>query len=71
MFLNSGCESAIFNAYWDVFSISGRGTVVTGRVESGVVNDEIEIIGIKDTTNVCTGVEMFRKLLIEERQVIT
>jgi elongation factor Tu len=50
----------------DVFSISGRGTVVTGRVESGVinVNDEIEIIGIKDTTkSVCTGVEMFRKLL--------
>ena len=48
------------------FSISGRGTVVTGRVESGVinVNDEIEIIGIKDTTKtVCTGVEMFRKLL--------
>tara|TARA_A200000113_G_scaffold29410_1_gene24506 strand:- start:636 stop:1826 length:1191 start_codon:yes stop_codon:yes gene_type:complete len=50
----------------DVFSISGRGTVVTGRVESGVinVNEEIEIIGIKDTTKtVCTGVEMFRKLL--------
>ncbi len=50
----------------DVFSISGRGTVVTGRVESGVinVNDEIEIIGLKDTTKtVCTGVEMFRKLL--------
>ena len=50
----------------DVFSISGRGTVVTGRVESGVinVNDEIEILGIKDTTKtVCTGVEMFRKLL--------
>ena len=50
----------------DVFSISGRGTVVTGRVESGVinVNDDIEIIGIKDTTKtVCTGVEMFRKLL--------
>ena len=50
----------------DVFSISGRGTVVTGRVESGVinVNDEIEIIGIKDTSKtVCTGVEMFRKLL--------
>ena len=47
----------------DVFSISGRGTVVTGRVESGVinVNDEIEIIGIKDTSKtVCTGVEMFR-----------
>ncbi len=50
----------------DVFSISGRGTVVTGRVESGVinVNDDIEVIGIKDTTKtVCTGVEMFRKLL--------
>merc|ERR1712224_295166 len=50
----------------DVFSISGRGTVVTGRVESGVikVGEEIEIIGIKDTTKtVCTGVEMFRKLL--------
>ncbi|MDX8396154.1 MAG: elongation factor Tu, partial [Mariprofundaceae bacterium] len=50
----------------DVFSISGRGTVVTGRVESGVVNvgDEIEIVGIKDTTlTTCTGVEMFRKLL--------
>jgi len=50
----------------DVFSISGRGTVVTGRVERGVVNvgDEIEIIGVKDTqTTTCTGVEMFRKLL--------
>jgi elongation factor Tu len=50
----------------DVFSISGRGTVVTGRIESGVVNvgDEIEIVGIKDTTKTtCTGVEMFRKLL--------
>ena len=50
----------------DVFSISGRGTVVTGRVESGVVNtgDEIEIVGIKETTKtVCTGVEMFRKIL--------
>jgi|TARA_B100000287_G_C20673600_1_gene794348 elongation factor Tu len=50
----------------DVFSISGRGTVVTGRVERGVinVNDEIEITGIKDTQKtVCTGVEMFRKLL--------
>ena len=50
----------------DVFSISGRGTVVTGRVERGVINvgDEIEIIGIKDTTKTtCTGVEMFRKLL--------
>ncbi len=50
----------------DVFSISGRGTVATGRIEQGVlnVNDEIEIVGIKDTTKtVCTGVEMFRKLL--------
>ncbi len=50
----------------DVFSISGRGTVVTGRVERGVVNvgDELEIIGIKDTKKTtCTGVEMFRKLL--------
>ena len=50
----------------DVFSISGRGTVVTGRVERGIVhvNDEIEIVGLKDTVKtVCTGVEMFRKLL--------
>jgi len=50
----------------DVFSISGRGTVVTGRIERGVVNvgDEIEVIGIKDTQKTtCTGVEMFRKLL--------
>ncbi len=50
----------------DVFSISGRGTVVTGRIERGVVNvgDEIEIVGIKDTQKTtCTGVEMFRKLL--------
>ncbi|MEL6227571.1 MAG: elongation factor Tu, partial [Pseudomonadota bacterium] len=50
----------------DVFSISGRGTVVTGRVERGVVNvgDELEIVGIKDTQKTtCTGVEMFRKLL--------
>ena len=50
----------------DVFSISGRGTVVTGRVERGVinVNEEIEIVGVKETqTTVCTGVEMFRKLL--------
>ena len=54
----------------DVFSISGRGTVVTGRVERGIVKvgDEIEIIGIKDTTTTtCTGVEMFRKLLDEGR----
>jgi len=50
----------------DVFSISGRGTVVTGRIERGEVNvgDEIEIVGIKDTAKTtCTGVEMFRKLL--------
>jgi len=50
----------------DVFSISGRGTVVTGRVERGVINvgDEVEIIGIRDTQkSTCTGVEMFRKLL--------
>ena len=49
----------------DVFSISGRGTVVTGRVERGIitVGDEVEIVGIKDTTtSTCTGVEMFRKL---------
>ncbi|WP_049724085.1 elongation factor Tu [Gilvimarinus polysaccharolyticus] len=54
----------------DVFSISGRGTVVTGRVERGIVNvgDELEIIGIKDTTKTtCTGVEMFRKMLDEGR----
>ena len=50
----------------DVFSISGRGTVVTGRIERGVVNvgDEVEIVGIKDTVKtIVTGVEMFRKLL--------
>ena len=50
----------------DVFSISGRGTVVTGRIERGVINvgEEIEIVGIKDTEKTtCTGVEMFRKLL--------
>src|ERR1700761_557987 len=54
----------------DVFSISGRGTVVTGRVERGIVKvgDEIEIVGIKPTTKTtCTGVEMFRKLLDEGR----
>ncbi|NQZ50205.1 MAG: elongation factor Tu [Moritella sp.] len=54
----------------DVFSISGRGTVVTGRVEQGIVNvgDSVEIIGIRDTqTTTCTGVEMFRKLLDEGR----
>jgi elongation factor Tu len=50
----------------DVFSISGRGTVVTGRIDRGIVkvNDEVEIVGIRDTTKtICTGVEMFRKLL--------
>ncbi|WP_108652423.1 elongation factor Tu [Dongshaea marina] len=54
----------------DVFSISGRGTVVTGRVERGIVTvgDEVEIVGIKETTKTtCTGVEMFRKLLDEGR----
>jgi elongation factor Tu len=54
----------------DVFSISGRGTVVTGRVERGIVKvgEEVEIVGIKETTkSVCTGVEMFRKLLDEGR----
>ncbi len=54
----------------DVFSISGRGTVVTGRVERGIVRvgEEVEIVGIKDTTKTtCTGVEMFRKLLDEGR----
>ncbi len=52
----------------DVFSISGRGTVVTGRIERGIVkvNDEVEIVGLKATVKtVCTGVEMFRKLLDE------
>jgi len=54
----------------DVFSISGRGTVVTGRVERGIikVGEEVEIVGIKDTAkSTCTGVEMFRKLLDEGR----
>jgi elongation factor Tu len=54
----------------DVFSISGRGTVVTGRIERGIVkvNDEVEIIGLKPTVKTtCTGVEMFRKLLDEGR----
>jgi elongation factor Tu len=54
----------------DVFSISGRGTVVTGRVERGIVNtgDEVAIVGLKDTTKtIVTGVEMFRKLLDEGR----
>ncbi|MCB9387205.1 MAG: elongation factor Tu [Microthrixaceae bacterium] len=52
----------------DVFSITGRGTVVTGKVEQGVIHtgDEIEIVGLRDTqTTTCTGVEMFRKLLDE------
>jgi len=54
----------------DVFSISGRGTVVTGRIERGILNtgDSVEIVGIRDTqTTTCTGVEMFRKLLDEGR----
>src|ERR1700748_489447 len=54
----------------DVFSISGRGTVVTGRIESGIVKvgEEVEIVGIRDTQKTtCTGVEMFRKLLDEGR----
>ncbi|PML37902.1 translation elongation factor Tu, partial [Vibrio breoganii] len=54
----------------DVFSIQGRGTVVTGRIERGIlrVGDEVEIVGIKETTlTTCTGVEMFRKLLDEGR----
>jgi elongation factor Tu len=54
----------------DVFSISGRGTVVTGRIERGIikVNEEIEIVGIKDTQKTtCTGIEMFKKLLDEGR----
>jgi len=63
-------EKAFLMPIEDVFSISGRGTVVTGRVERGVVHvgDEIEIVGIRDTTKtICTGVEMFRKLLDEGR----
>jgi elongation factor Tu len=54
----------------DVFSISGRGTVVTGRVERGIVKvgEELEIVGLKPTVKtICTGVEMFRKLLDEGR----
>ena len=52
----------------DVFSISGRGTVVTGRVDRGSkVGDELEIVGLKPTLKtVCTGVEMFRKLLVSQ-----
>ena len=52
----------------DVFSISGRGTVVTGRIARGIVTvqDEVEIVGIRETgKTTCTGVEMFRKLLDE------
>jgi elongation factor Tu len=54
----------------DVFSISGRGTVVTGRIERGIVKvgEDVEIVGIRDTQkSVCTGVEMFKKLLDEGR----
>ncbi|MFL0796041.1 MAG: elongation factor Tu [Cellvibrionaceae bacterium] len=54
----------------DVFSIQGRGTVVTGRVERGIINtgDDVEIVGVKETTtSTCTGVEMFRKILDEGR----
>ncbi len=54
----------------DIFSISGRGTVVTGRIDQGLikVGDEVEIVGIKDTKkSICTGIEMFRKLLDEGR----
>ena len=54
----------------DVFTITGRGTVVTGKVEQGIVKtgEEVEIVGLRDTTKtVCTGVEMFRKLLDEGR----
>ncbi len=63
-------EKAFLLPIEDVFSISGRGTVVTGRVERGIVKvgEELEIIGIRDTQKtVCTGVEMFRKLLDEGR----
>ena len=54
----------------DVFSISGRGTVVTGRIERGIIkiNEEVEIVGLKPTQkSICTGIEMFRKLLDEGR----
>jgi elongation factor Tu len=54
----------------DIFTIQGRGTVATGRIERGIVrvNEAVEIVGIKDTRNsVCTGVEMFKKLLDEGR----
>src|SRR5262249_62316898 len=62
-----GCgEKPVLMPIEDVFTITGRGTVVTGKVEQGVVHvgDEIEIVGIKPTAKTtCTGVEMFRKLL--------
>src|SRR5205823_8602511 len=54
----------------DVFSITGRGTVATGRIEQGIIktSEQVEIVGIKDTTNmVVTGVEMFKKILDEGR----
>ena len=63
-------EKAFLMPVEDVFTISGRGTVVTGRIETGIVNtgDPLEIVGIKDTTQTtCTGVEMFRKSLDEGR----
>lgn len=63
-------HEAVLMPIEDVFSISGRGTVVTGRVERGIikVGEEVEIVGIKDTVkSTCTGVEMFRKLLDEGR----
>ena len=61
-------EKPLLLAVEDVFSISGRGTVATGRIETGIVHtgDEVEIVGIRPTTkSVCTGVEMFRKTLNE------
>ncbi|MCL2339831.1 MAG: elongation factor Tu [Actinomycetia bacterium] len=61
-------EKPFLMAVEDVFTITGRGTVATGRIERGVVkvNDELEIVGIKETSkSVCTGVEMFRKILDE------
>ena len=63
-------EKAFLMPIEDVFSISGRGTVVTGRVDRGIINvgDEVEIVGIRETQKTtCTGVEMFRKLLDEGR----
>ncbi|MGH8227738.1 MAG: elongation factor Tu [Steroidobacteraceae bacterium] len=63
-------EKPFMMAVEDVFSISGRGTVVTGRIDRGIVkvNDEVEIVGLKPTVKTtCTGVEMFRKLLDEGR----